>query len=88
MSNSLISILRPKLENVFKDRWQIPEWKLHFPWWGPPASCRILMYGDSSVHLSGGGFQGLTYVKTLLESHAYYFVKFTVDFCNRDGTDP
>jgi hypothetical protein len=46
------------------------------------------MYGDSSVHLSGGGFQGLTYVKTLLESHAYYFVKFTVDFCNRDGTDP
>jgi hypothetical protein len=88
MPNSLISRLRPNLENIIKDRWQIPEWKDHFPWWRHPAPCRILMYGDSSVHLSGGGFQGLTYVKTLLESHAYYYVKFTVDFCNRDGTDP
>jgi hypothetical protein len=87
MANSLIDILRPKLTDIFRDRWSIPDWKLHFPWWGPPAQCRILMYGDSSVHLSGGGFQGLTYVKTLLESSAYYYVKFTVDFCNRDGSD-
>lgn len=87
MPGSVISVLRPKLEETFKDRWQILDWRLHFPWWGPPASCRILMYGDSSVHLSGGSFQGLTYVKTLLESHAYYYVKFTVDYCNRDGTD-
>lgn len=88
MPNSLIDILRPRLAEMFVDRWRIPEWKLHFPWWGPPAQCRILMYGDSSVHLSGGGFQGLTYVKTLLETHAYYYVDFKVDFCNRDGSDP
>ena len=88
MPGSLIDVLRPKLADIFADRWRIPDWRLHFPWWLPPASCRILMYADSSVHLSGGGFQGLTYVKTLLESHAYYYVKFTVDFCNRDGTDP
>ena len=83
-----IDVLRPKLMDIFKNRWRIPDWKLHFPWWGPPAPCRILMYADSSVQLSGGGFQGITYVKTLLESHAYYYVNFTVDFCNRDGTDP
>ena len=88
MPNSLMDTLRPKLADLFRNRWNIPDWKLHFPWWGPPAQCRILMYGDSSVHLSGGGFQGLTYVKTLLESHAYYYVNFSVDFCNRDGEDP
>lgn len=88
MPHSLIDELRPKLTDIFKERWRIPDWKLHFPWWGAPAQCRILMYGDSSVFLSGGGFQGLTYVKTLLESHAYFYVKFSVDFCNRDGLDP
>jgi hypothetical protein len=88
MPDSLVDILRPQLEKSFKDRWRIPDWKLHFPWWLPPAPCRILMYADGAVHLSGGGFQGLTYVKTLLESHAYYYVKFSVDFCHRDGLDP
>ncbi len=84
----LIDKLRPQLADIFIDRWHIPDWKLHFPWWRPPAECRILMYSDSIVHLSGGGFQGLTYVKTLLEAHAYYWVNFKVDFCNRDGADP
>jgi hypothetical protein len=88
MPKTLIDLVRPQLLDQFKDRWKIPDWRLHFPWWVPPASCRILMYADNSVHLSGGGFQGLTYVKTLLESHAYFYVKFTVDFCHRDGTDP
>lgn len=88
MPNSLSSHFQPQLETMFRERWRTLDWKLHFPWWLPPAPCRILMYGDSSIHLAGGGFQGLTYVKTLLESHAYYYVKFTVDFCNRDGTDP
>jgi hypothetical protein len=88
MAKLLIDILRPQLANLFKDRWRIPDWQLHFPWWRPPAACRILMYTDSSVFLSGGGFQGLTYVKTLLESHAYFYVKFTVDFCHREGLDP
>lgn len=88
MPNFPSDVLRPQLEATFKDRWNIPEWKLHFPWWGPPATCRILMYGDSSVALSGGGFQGLTYVRTLLQAHAYYYVHFTVDFCHRDGSDP
>lgn len=80
--------LRPHLTNVFKERWRIPDWKTHYPWWTTPATCRILMYVDGSVHLSGGGFEGLTYVKTLLESHAYYYVSFSVDFCSRDGSDP
>ena len=78
-----IDVLRPQLGDIFKDRWRIPDWKLHFPWWRPPADCRILMYADGPVQLSGGGFQGLTYVKTLLESHAYYYVKFIVDVCHR-----
>ena len=59
MAGSLIDVLRPKLVEIFRTRWNIPDWKLHFPWWGSPAQCRILMYGDSSVQLSGGGFQGL-----------------------------
>jgi hypothetical protein len=80
--------LRPHLVNTFKERWRIPDWKIHYPWWTPPAPCRILMYADSSVHLSGGSFQGLTYVKTLLESHVYPYVAFSVDFCHRAGTDP
>jgi hypothetical protein len=83
-----IDVLGPQLKDIFKRRWRIPEWDLHYPWWRQATQCRILMYTDSSIHLSGGGFQGLTYVKTLLESHAYYYVKFTVDVCNRDGTDP
>ena len=78
MPNFPSDVLRPQLEATFKDRWNIPEWKLHFPWWGPPATCRILMYGDSSVALSGGGFQGLTYVRTLLQAHAYYYVHFII----------
>ena len=88
MPDLLIDGLRAQLTRLFVDRWRIPDWKLHFPWWGAPAECRILMYVDGPVHLSGGGFQGLTYVKTLLETHAYYWVKFKVDFCHRDGTDP
>ena len=88
MPKSLFDLLHPQLVDSINQRWRIPDWKLHFPWWGPPATCRILMYTDGSVHLSGGGFQGLTYVKTLLETHAYYYVNFTVDVCNRDGTDP
>lgn len=46
------------------------------------------MYVDGAVHLSGGSFEGLTYVKTLLESRAYPYVHFTVDLCHRDGADP
>jgi hypothetical protein len=80
--------VRDILANRFRDRWQIADWAKWRPWWRKPANCRILMYGDSGVALSGGSFQGLTYVKTLLESHAYYYVKFAVDFCNRDGFDP
>jgi hypothetical protein len=48
----------------------------------------LLMYADSSVHFSGGGFQGIQYVYNLLKSRAYYYVDFSIDFAHRDGTDP
>jgi hypothetical protein len=69
-------------------RWGILDWRGHFPWWGPPGRVRILMYADSVVNFVGGGFIGLQYVKTLLESRAYFYVDFDIATAHRDGTDP
>jgi len=71
-----------------QDRWGIIDWHQHFPWWRQPAKVRILMYADSSVNFSGGGFGGLQYVYNLLKSRAYFYVDFQIDFAHRDGTDP
>lgn len=88
MPKSVIDLVRPQLVQLFAERWNILDWGLYYPWWRRPAKCRILMYGDGSVFLSGGGFQGLTYVKTLLETRAYAYVDFDVTFVNRNGSDP
>lgn len=88
MATSPIEILRPQLAELFRVRWRVADWRVFYPWWLTPPTCRILMYTDSSVRLSGGPFQGLTYVKTLLETQAYPYVQFKVDVCNRDGLDP
>ncbi|MBO9712738.1 hypothetical protein [Sphingomonas sp.] len=82
------AVLRPNLGDILRDRWNVPDWERDFTWWRPPAECRILIYTDSTIMLQGGSFQGLTYVKTLLETHAYFYVDFKVDVCNRDGFDP
>ncbi len=79
---------RDLLQSSIRARWGIVDWKLHYPWWHTPAKVRILMYADSSVHFNGGSFLGLQYVKTLLESRAYYYVDFDVATAHRDGTDP
>ena len=79
---------RDLLQSSIRARWGIVDWKLHYPWWHTPAKVRILMYADGSVHFNGGSFLGLQYVKTLLESRAYYYVDFDVATAHRDGSDP
>jgi hypothetical protein len=81
------SIDRDSIRSAIVQRWGVPNWELHFPWWRVPAKVRILMYADSSVNFVGGPFLGLQYVKTLLESRAYYYVDFDVATAHRDGGD-
>lgn len=76
------------IRESIRNRWGIIDWDKRFPWWKPPAKVRILMYADSSVHFNGGSFLGLQYVKTLLESRAYFYVDFDIATAHRDGTDP
>lgn len=75
------------LRNI-DQRWGLVDWKVRFPWWRTPAKVRLLMYADGSVHFDGGAFMGLQYVKTLLESRAYFYVDFDIATAHRDGTDP
>lgn len=77
-----------RLQTSIEARWGILDWKLKFPWWRAPAQVRILMYADGSVRFDGGPFFGLNYVRTLVDSHAYYYVDFKIDTAHRDGTDP
>lgn len=69
-------------------RWGVIDWDKQFPWWRRPAKVRILMYADGPVNFNGGSFLGLQYVKTLLESRAYFYVDFDIATAHRDGTDP
>jgi len=75
------------MQSSIRTRWGIIDWELHYPWWRLPPKVRILMYADGSVHFNGGAFQGLQYVKTLLESRAYAYVDFDIATAHRDGTD-
>lgn len=79
---------RELLQSSIRARWGIIDWQTHYPWWHTPAKVRILMYADGSVHFNGGPFLGLQYVKTLLESRAFYYVDFDVATAHRDGSDP
>jgi hypothetical protein len=76
------------IRSTIAQRWGILDWDTHFPWWRRPAKVRILLYADGSVRFSGGPFLGLQYVKTLLESRAYFYVDFDVATAHRDSTDP
>ena len=76
------------IRSKIQSRWGIIDWDSRFPWWRPPAKVRILMYADSVVNFNGGSFLGLQYVKTLLESRAYFYVDFDITTAHRDGTDP
>ena len=71
-----------------RNRWGIIDWDRYFPWWFPPVKLRILLYADGSVRYDGGPFLGLQYVANLLQSRAYFYVDFTIDFAHRNGTDP
>ena len=79
---------REFLQSTLHARWGIIDWHAHYPWWCTPAKVRILMYADGPVHFNGGSFLGLQYVKTLLESRAYFYVDFDVSTAHRDGSDP
>lgn len=76
------------VQSTIRQRWGILDWDLRYPWWRRPAKVRILMYADGSVLFNGGPFLGLQYVKTLLESRAYYYVDFDISTAHRDGADP
>ena len=76
------------IQMSIRDRWGVIDWDQHFKWWRPPAKVRILMYADTVVNFSGGGFGGLQYVYNLLKSRAYFYVDFQIEFAHRDGTDP
>ena len=86
MMNSIAK--REHLQSTIQARWDLVDWHLHYPWWRRPAKVRILMYADGSVRYNGGPFLGLQYVKTLLESRAYFYVDFDVATAHRDGSDP
>lgn len=75
------------MKSTIAARWGVVDWELRFPWWRRAAKVRILMYADSSVRFNGGPFLGLQYVKTLLESRAYFYVDFDVSTAHRDGGD-
>lgn len=81
------SLQTENLQSVIRERWSIIDWDLHFPWWRKPPKVRVLMYADGPVNFNGGSFQGLQYVKTLLESRAYAYVDFDISTAHRDGTD-
>jgi hypothetical protein len=76
------------LQSSIRHRWGVLDWEVLYPWWRIPAKVRILMYADGPVNFVGGSFLGLQYVKTLLESRAYYYVDFDIQTAHRDGTDP
>ena len=76
-----------RIQSSIHSRWGNLDWQTHFPWWGVAPKVRILMYADGSVNFNGGSFQGLQYVKTLLESRAYAYVDFDIATAHRDGTD-
>lgn len=76
------------VQSTILQRWGILDWDVRYPWWRQPAKVRILMYADGSVNFNGGPFLGLQYVKTLLESRAYFYVDFDISTAHRDGTDP
>ena len=76
------------IRTTIHHRWGIIDWDVRFPWWRVPPKVRILMYADSVVNFNGGSFLGLQYVKTLLESRAYFYVDFDIATAHRDGTDP
>lgn len=80
--------LRERLVSSIAHRWGVIDWNTHYPWWPKPAKVRILLYADGPVRFNGGPFLGLHYVKTLLESRAYFYVDFDVATAHRDGTDP
>lgn len=79
---------RESIELGIKQRWGAGDWVARFPWWRAPAEVRILIYADGAVRFAGGGFLGMQYVNTLLNSRAYPYVRFHVDFVHRDGLDP
>lgn len=82
----LLLLRQARMEELFQSsirrRWGSSDWQLLFPWWREPTRVRILMYADGDVR-----FSELQYVKTLLESHAYFYVDFDITTAHREG-DP
>ncbi|HEV7905825.1 MAG TPA: hypothetical protein VGO96_18440 [Pyrinomonadaceae bacterium] len=72
------------IKSSIRGRWGLNDWEVRYPWWRDPAQVRILMYADGQVSFVDGTFGGLTYVKTLLESRAYFYVDFEITTAHRE----
>lgn len=75
------------IKSSIRRRWGLDDWEVSYPWWRDPARVRILMYADGKVDFVDGIFGGLTYVKTLLESRAYFYVDFEITTAHRDRSN-
>ncbi|HEY6189262.1 MAG TPA: hypothetical protein VIW80_16535 [Pyrinomonadaceae bacterium] len=64
-------------------RWGSANWDILYPWWRQPSKVRILMYADGDLLFSGGTLDGLIHVKTLLESHLYFYADFEITTAHR-----
>jgi hypothetical protein len=79
----------PKIENLddiraeITQRWQIPPWQKHFPWWPRPVTVKILFYADGSINYDGGSFLGLKQVLATLTADPYPWVRFELTTVHR-----
>lgn len=79
-----LDYMRNVIQTSIRRRWGSTDWAVLFPWWRQPTKIRILMYADGSVTFTGG-FGGLQYVKTVLESQLYFYADFEITVAHRDG---
>jgi hypothetical protein len=75
------------IRDEVRQRWGIPDWERHYPWWPRPVTVKILFYADGGVRFDGGSFLGLKQVIATLTAHHYPWVRFAVTTVNR-AVDP
>jgi hypothetical protein len=82
--NAFRAMREERVLSSILNRWGNADWDVRFPWWREPSEVRILMYADDQMD-----FSDLRYVRTLLESQPYPFVRFKITTAHRDqAQDP
>src|ERR1051325_9657305 len=77
------ALVRGIIQGSIARRWGSANWDILYPWWRQPSKVRILMYADGDLLFSGGTLDGLIHVKTLLESHLYFYADFEITTAHR-----